>query len=354
MEPRLKRNIIFISIIIVCLAVFNYILLVAESQHDGSAIKSYKDTIWYMMVTLTSVGYGDIVPVTSVGRAVGYIYILASLLVLGVLISSIASNVMNMIEERKLGFNGTHFCNHIVCIGWNDFSRMVVDEVIKAQRQVAIVTQNKDEVDLIYNQYGKKDVFVLFTDYHNHDSLIKTNPNEASEVFLSFEDDTESLIYIINFKKLYSNPNMVVAIKNHKLRETYLAAGAKHVVARNEIASKLVASYVFEPEVATLNIDLMSSAISDDDFDNQQYIVTEENPYLNKKYIEAFHHLKDKYNVVLLGISKIEEGDYQLHINPKKDFLITKDDYLIMMVSGQTKRLIEEAFQVKEGKITSK
>ena len=252
MDPRLKRNIIFFIIVIICFAILNYILLLAEYNVEGSDIHNYRDTIWYMMVTLTSVGYGDIVPVTTLGRVVGYLYILASLIILGVLISSIASNVMNMIEERKLGFKGTHFSNHIVCIGWNDFSRMVVDEVIQAQRQVAIVTQNKDEVDLIYDQYGKKDVFVLFTDYHNYESLIKTNPNEASEVFLSFEDDTESLIYVINFRKLYSNPNMVVAIRNHKLRETYLAAGVKHVVARNEIASKLVASYVFEPDVADL------------------------------------------------------------------------------------------------------
>jgi voltage-gated potassium channel len=351
MDPRLKRNLLFFGIVLLSLALLNYFLLLAESAHAESDIQSYSDTVWYMIVTLTSVGYGDLVPVTTLGRVVGYVYILASLVILGVLISSIASNIMNMIEERKLGFMGTHFENHIVCIGWNDFSRMVVDEVIQAERQVAIVTQNRDEVDLIYDQYGKKDVFVLFTDYHNYESIGKTNPNAASEVFLGFQDDTESLIYIINFKKMYSNPNMVVAIRNHKLRETFIAAGAKHVVARNEIASKLVASYVFEPEVATLNIDLMSSAVSDDDFDNQQYIILNENPYCNTSYLDTFHDMKDKYNVVLLGISKKQTDSYQLLINPGGDIMVEEGDYLIMMVSGKTKQTIEAAFNVKEGKI---
>lgn len=327
------------------------LLVLAERGNENASIHNLKDAIWYTIVTLTSVGYGDMTPTSFWGKAIGYFFILSSLVLLGVIISSMSSTIFRMIQENKLGYKGTTFENHIVCVGWNDFSRMVVEEILEAKRNVAIVTDKKDNVDLIYNQYGKEHIFVLFSDYHSFESLIKTNPDKASEVFFSFDDDTVSLIYIIEFLKHYPSPNLVVAIKNHNLKDTFHTAGVKHVVARNEIASKLVASYVFEPDVADLNIDVLSSADNDEDFDNQQYLVTEKNPYLNKNYDDAFVALKLKYNIVLLGITKKIDGKQQLIVNARSETIIELGDYLIIMVGGKVKKRVEKLFGIHEGKI---
>jgi voltage-gated potassium channel len=351
MDRRIKKYIIWGISGLAFLFFTDFLLYIFEKDAPGSDIHSFSDTIWYMLVTLTSVGYGDIVPVTVEGRAIGYLFILASLIVLGALISSISSNIIKMIEEKKLGFLGTDFTNHIICIGWNEYNRMVVDEVLKAERKVAIVTDKKDEVDLIYRQYGKQNVFVLYSDLHNLESISKTNPDQSSEVFMSFKNDTDTLIYVINFKKKYPKPNLVVSIENHNLKDTFHTAGVKYVVARNEIASKLVASYVFEPEVADLNIDLMSSAKTSEDFDNQQYLVTEKNPFLNKNYDDAFVKLKLKYNIVLLGIVKRENGENKLLVNARSDTIIELNDYLIIMVGGKSKARVEKLFGIKEGKV---
>jgi voltage-gated potassium channel len=354
MNKRIWTYILGISAAFLILILTDFLLVYAEQNHPDSKVHSFGDAVWYMIVTITSVGYGDIVPVTPLGKAIGYFFLFTSLVVLGVLISSMTSNISKMIQENKLGYNGTNFTNHVICIGWNDFSRMVVDEVLQAERKVAIITNNKDEIDLIYKQYSNNDVFVLYADYQDLDLLNKTNPNESSEVFLGFNNDTETLIYVINFKKKYPKPNIVVAINNHKLRDTFHTAGVKHVVAINELASKLVASYVFEPDVANLNIDLLSSAKNDEDFDNQQYVVTESNPFLNKNYDDAFVALKMKYNIVLLGITKHKDGHNQLIVNARADTIIEINDYLIIMVGGKVKRRVEKLFGTKEGKICCK
>lgn len=351
LDSRIQKYIVWGIIGIIGFLLLDFLLVVAERGSENASIHNLRDAIWYMLVTLTSVGYGDMVPTTFIGKAIGYFFILSSLIILGVLISSMSSTIFNMIQENKLGYKGTTFENHIVCVGWNEFSRMVVDEVLEAKRNVAIVTDKKDDVDLIYSQYGREHIFVLFADYHNFESLIKTNPNVASEVFFGFDDDTASLIYIIEFLKHYPDPNLVVAIQNHNLKDTFHTAGVKYVVARNEIASKLVASYVFEPDVADLNIDLLSSAAHDEDFDNQQYLVTEKNPYVNKNYDDAFVSLKLKYNIVLLGITKKIDGKQQLIVNARSDTIIELGDYLIIMVGGRVKKRVEKLFGIHEGKI---
>jgi len=349
-ESKYRKYTIWGLIAIVGFLLVNYLLLIVEKGVEGSHISSYNDAFWYMIVTITSVGYGDIVPVSFIGKIIGYFYVFSSLFILGVLISSMSTNISKMIQEKKLGYRGTDFTNHIVCIGWNDFSKMVVDELLQASRNIAIVTNKKEEVDFIYEEYGSKNIFVLYAEYHNLDSIRKTNPDDASEIFLGFSDDTEALIYVINLIKKFPKPNIVVSIENYKLRDTFLTAGVKHVVARNEIASKLVASYVFEPDVADLNIDLMGSAVHGEDFDNQQYLVTEKNPYLNKNYDDAFVALKLKYNIVLLGIVKSNEGKNILMVNARSDTTIQLNDYLIIMVAGKVKKRVEKIFGIKEGK----
>lgn len=352
MDERIKKYLIWGAISIAFFLMLDLLLVIVESNNPDSAVHSFSDAFWYMIVTITSVGYGDIVPVSFIGKGIGYIFIFSSLIVLGILISSMSTNISTMIEENKLGYRGTKFENHIVCIGWNDFSHMVVNEVLHASRKVAIVTNRKDDVELIYNLYDKKSIFVLYADYDNLESISKTNPDMASEVFLGFEEDTAALLYVINFKKRYPKPNIVVAIKNHKLHDTFLTAGVKYVVARNEIASKLVASYVFEPDVAKLNIDLLGAAVHDEDFDNQQYLVTEKNPFLNKNYDDAFVKLKLKYNIVLLGISKHDNngGHAELLVNARSETVIELGDYLIVMVSGKKKKRVEKLFGISEGK----
>ena len=92
-------------------------LAAAERGASGAKIDSLPDALWYSIVTLTTVGYGDAYPVTPVGRAIGYTFVLGSLGVLGLLISRITEAFVNMRETRKMGLLGTNFTGYIVVIG---------------------------------------------------------------------------------------------------------------------------------------------------------------------------------------------------------------------------------------------
>ncbi len=352
MDDRRKRFWIFSTLAsLFFLFLLNTLLVHFEKNQPGSDIHSLGDAIWYMLVSLTSVGYGDKVPVSTGGRVIGYFYILSSLGVLGVLISSISSNILTMIEEKKLGYQGSSFEDHIVFIGWNEFNKMVIEEVYSTMRKFAIVTNRKDDIDLISKAYRKKRAFALFADYHNLKIIEKVNPRKASEVFINFGNDTDTLLYVINFKREYPEPDLIVSIENSKLKDTFITAGVKYVISRNEIASKLVASYIFEPDVAELNQDLMSAALTAEEFDNQEYKVIDQNPYLNKDYLEAFIDLKQNYDCVLLGLSKTIDGERHLLKNPPQGTKIEMGDHMLLMTNGDTKKRIEMDFGIFEGRI---
>ncbi|MDR2703738.1 MAG: potassium channel family protein [Cellulomonadaceae bacterium] len=63
----------------------------AERGVPNSSIQSFGDGLWWAFVTLTTVGYGDMSPVTIVGRIVGVVLMLSGVLLLGVIAASLAS-----------------------------------------------------------------------------------------------------------------------------------------------------------------------------------------------------------------------------------------------------------------------
>lgn len=347
---NIKKPYLFLAASLLLIILCNFLLLHFEATDPDSSITTIGDAMWYMFVTLTTVGYGDLYPVTPGGKVIGYIYVFSSLGVLGFLFSTISNKIYTMLENKKLGFHGTDFKDHVLFVGWSDFSRLVADEVYHSEKKMAIVTNRKDDIDLIYSQYSKDQVFVLFNEFSNFDTLDKVNANEAATLFISFDDDSEALLYVINFKKRYPKPEIVVSLQKLQLKDTFKAAGVTYVITKNEIASKLVASYIFEPDVADMNLDLLSSSRKEDDYDVQQYKVLQSNPFVNKDSEIIFHELKSSYDSILLGVSKMKDGKRIMIKNPPAGTLVETGDYLLVMSSGKAKVNLRKAFSTGEGK----
>ena len=100
-----SKEILYILYALVLLSILNLTLVYFEKQVPDSGIQTIWDSFWYMIVTLTTVGYGDFTPASTPGRVIGYIYVFSSLGVLGYLISTISNKIYQIMEEKKLGFS---------------------------------------------------------------------------------------------------------------------------------------------------------------------------------------------------------------------------------------------------------
>ena len=352
MTTQQRKNWYILGLALVAYFAVTYLLYWVERDQEGTGFTHLADAFWFTIVTLSTVGYGDYTPVSPVGRIIGVIFILGSVGVLGYFISQLTAQVSVYLEKKRLGLLGTKFTNHILVIGWDKFGKEVVEEVVHSGNQVAIVCNDKSEIDLIHEAFGTKEVFALFTDYSNLEALEKANIQDAATVFINFPDDTEVLIYLLNLKKSYPDLNYVVSLSNPSLKETFAATGVRYVVSKTEIASRLVASYTFEPDVAMMAESLMTSALEGEDYDLLEYRVTEQNPYAGEDYLDAFISLKKEHDCVLVGINqKQSDGSRLLKKNPSAGLTISRDDYLILICTGTTKNKMQKLFGVSEGRL---
>jgi hypothetical protein len=99
------RILVKLFILSVVVVLFGTILIYSlEYNEPNSEIKSLEDALWWCVQTVTTVGYGDIVPVTSLGRYVAMAYMGFGIAMITTLIYTITTNFYKKrieAEERK-------------------------------------------------------------------------------------------------------------------------------------------------------------------------------------------------------------------------------------------------------------
>ena len=101
-----RRKILILLLALAAYGLLLGLLVWAESGQSGDPIDSLPEALWYSLVTLSTVGYGDLYPRTPVGRLVGIVLLLMSTGLLALVIGAVAASLTNrLLPGLRLWFN---------------------------------------------------------------------------------------------------------------------------------------------------------------------------------------------------------------------------------------------------------
>ena len=123
---------------------------VVEGRGNAN-VKSPFDAIWWTVVTLTTVGYGDTVPTTLVGRIVAMVLMLS-----GVVLFAIFTGVMSqtlvgyLLDVRKERIRMSSTVNHVIICGWSRRGPMIAEELrhLLPDEEIIVFADCDDPMDL--------------------------------------------------------------------------------------------------------------------------------------------------------------------------------------------------------------
>jgi voltage-gated potassium channel len=75
-------------------------MLDVERGAPGSSINTFPDALWWAVVTMTTVGYGDIYPVTGIGRVIAAIVMISGIALIGTVTATLASWIVERVSTR--------------------------------------------------------------------------------------------------------------------------------------------------------------------------------------------------------------------------------------------------------------
>lgn len=185
-----------------------------EQGHNG--IYHFGDAAWWWFVTSSTVGYGDLVPVTTPGRIAGVIAIVIGLFGYTHVIGIILQFVQNKFDEQERGRGAVSHTNHLVICEYTAFADELIQEIKKrdlfTDRERVIVSSLVE-----IKPYPEYD-FINGVPISPH-VLKRANISEAALIFVFSnirfsEPDTKTLHIASRIMKYNENAHILVELNN--------------------------------------------------------------------------------------------------------------------------------------------
>ena len=254
-------------ILLILLALFSGFLF---SVYEGHSLGQ---SLYWALVTMTTVGYGDVYPTTAGSKVVSVFLACSGILLYGYLGAVIMTLVMESSFSDVFGMNKCKYKSHYVICSWTPISEVVLLELLNAGCQVAVITEKQEEVPSIRRFEEKGKVFPISGDPSKTEILKHANVGEANVVILCTADDSKNLITALHIKELNPKAEIIVKTSRAELKKTLRIAGVTYVVTPHEMAGRLIASAAFEPEVANF-VEDVTTGVDVYGYDLQQYPIS--------------------------------------------------------------------------------
>lgn len=325
------------------------------SEYAGchSTNPSLGDSLWWGIVTLSTVGYGDIVPHTLAGRGFGAALMIFQIGFLGYLLSVILGAVTEARLKALLGTMGTDFRNHVVVVGAGLVGKATIRELLAGGQKVAVVCENQDDVAPTRELGKESDIFVCHGSANSEETLSRANLGDAHAVVFCTEDDTTNLIGSLLTRSLYPKVRVVVSIRRPELRRTLKTAGVTYVASPEDMGGRLCASAAFRPEVALAMEDLTTATYG---ADVQEYRILPNSPVAHLPLGEAERKVRAATDCLILGIVRptghqATDGlEYQTEINPPSTARFEPGMLLLVVGSLANLQRFEKWYGIPQGR----
>ncbi len=220
-------------------------------REQFTAIDSWGDAFYYVIVTIATVGYGDITPTTTVGKWFSLSVILFGT---GAFTVAVGALVGPAIESRMAAAFGnmtaselTLLDDHVVVLGHGDVTESLLDE-LDDETDLVVVTPDQE----VASRLSSEGVNVLTGDPTDEAVLRDARLDAASGVVVGSEDDARDALAVMAAKNVNPDVRVVAAANETKHVEKLRSVGADEVVNPLSIGGRLLGRSVLDAEDASV------------------------------------------------------------------------------------------------------
>ncbi len=216
--------------------------------------------LWWGMVTLTTVGYGDVVPVTFLGRVVGVALMVIGFLSLSLVTATVASVFIERKFRQEKGLEAVKSTQHILILGWPEDAEALLDQLLRRlSPTIPVVLINKappEQMDAVKERYPQHEIFYLRGDYSREDILLKAKVHVAIKAIIladrqpgetAAQVDQRTLFTALTLKALHAKIRIMGELLRPENRAYLERAGAEEVLIRGQYDSSLLAGAIASP-----------------------------------------------------------------------------------------------------------
>jgi voltage-gated potassium channel len=248
---------IFVGSVVLIAAVAMYLF---EAEQVQPRVASLMDAIYWAVITITTVGYGDITPQTTEGRIVAMVLVFAGIAVISFATSIIVMafhEKMNELRDNRVFSSVERMSGVTIVCGYGRIGQVVAQRLAASREPFVVVDRNPEAVGLAHRQ-GYLAVIGDVTD-----SALLANlglGRQASRVLCLTHDDVSN-VYITLTARQVSRDILIISRANKAETVRKLTqAGADHVVRPYEVVGHMAAEFIGQPVAFDALYDVITRA----------------------------------------------------------------------------------------------
>jgi len=282
----------------------------------------YLDAGYWAVVTLATVGYGDIAPRSVEGKVISIFLIIIGLSIYVSVISRFGSFIIGRSIKEARGLGKCEYENHVVLLGMNDVLEEAVKQLSHANKDIAVVVEDSEDVD----RASRLGTYPVLGNPADTTSLEMANTARADAILINLQDDSKTILATLACRKISKSVRVVAVIRQRELIELVKESGVESVLSPQALTGRMLASAVFEPDIIDFVDDITSGIEGADlrEFDPGEIKVAGSNVG------EALFELRRRSGTLLVGLVKIGQSSRRV-MYPGDEEVIEEGDRVILL-----------------------
>lgn len=303
---------------------------------------SWIDSIYMTVITITTVGFGEVQPLDDMAKMFTVCLILASIVIVGYALTVITEYILSKndfeeLKQRKMQKKIDSFTNHIVICGYGRNGKQAAKKLMAYGKPFVIIEQDKDLIE----KFQTEDIPFVLGNANEDETLLQAGVDKAHTIICALPNDADNLFVVLSARQLNKNMRIISRASQETSYEKLKLAGANNVILPDRIGGDHMASLVVVPDLIEF-IDNLSIV-------GQSNINIEEIP-IDKLYntsdIKTIRDLdlRNQTGCTVIGF-KDGNGDYL--VNPEAELRLVPNSKIIVLGRPEQIQKLNSLYDIK-------
>jgi voltage-gated potassium channel len=297
---------------------------------------NFMDAFYMTVITMATVGYGEVHTVSFKGRIFTVVLILLGvgffLYVAGNIIQFLVEGRIRLVlGRRKLDTQINKLKGHYIICGYGRIGRVLARFLIARYIDVVVIERDPHRIA----KMDEDGILYLIGEATDEAVLERAGIQRAKGIVTAVATDADNVFLVLIAKQL--NPNLFIVARagQNTAKKTLLSAGASKVISPYDLGARRMAHAILRPTV----IRFLEMAFADDSVDIQ---IEEIRVGPNSRLVGLTMKdsgIRQNYDLMIMVIRK---PDGTMTFNPKADTVIEADDVMVVVGAAKSIKQLEQ------------
>lgn len=288
---------------------------------------SWIDSLYMTVITITTVGFGEVQPLDDASKIFTVLLILSSVIIVGYALTVITEYILsrNNLEElkqKKMQKKIDSLKNHIIICGYGRNGKQAAKKLLNYKKPFVIIEKNKE----IIEKYQSEEISFVSGNANEDEVLLEAGVDRASTLISALPNDADNLFVVLSARQINSTMTIISRASQETSYKKLKLAGANNVILPDRIGGDHMASLVVVPDLIEFIDNLSIVGRSNNNIEeinvNKLYNVS-----ANVKTIKDLD-LRNKTGCSVIGF-KTSTGDYV--VNPEAETKLVPNSKVIVL-----------------------